>query len=211
MTKIPFSLLKTVFLTHSLLPLCIITFAVFSIKDWYPDIISLNNRYFSMSILVFLVYILYNTYSISKEIVFDNKLDENLADLKQVDDGDISLTKKMNFYLRLVEENKSKLEFYKSISPVSIIVFILGFIIKWDFNIFNNHLEDLLNFELEFNYYVVGLVVLFGIWYAFSYWKCWVFYKVVLKNYYKVKTAYEELELKKNNLNKNTKDHSVRS
>ncbi|MEB2280062.1 MULTISPECIES: hypothetical protein [Lysinibacillus] len=198
-TKISFSILKTVFLVNYLLPLCIIVFAVISIKEWYPEIISLNNRFFTICILLVLIYTLYNTYYISKQIVNDRKLREELATLKRVNDGEIRLSEKMNFYLNLVEETKSKLELYKSISLIPILTFILGFIIKWDVNIFNKHLKALLNFELEFNYYVAGMLILFVIWYVISYRKCWIFYKGMLKDYYEVKTAYEELKINKNN------------
>lgn len=203
-TKITFSLLKTVFLVNYLLPLCIIVFAVFSIKDWYPEIISLNNIFFPISVLLVLTYILYNTYAISKQIVYDNKIREEIVTLKRVRDGEIRLNQKMNFYLNLIEESKSKLEFYKSISLIPILIFILGFIIKWDFNMFNKHLKGLLNFELEFNYYVAGMLILFVVWYVISYKKSWIFYKQILKDYYKVKTAYEELEIKKNNTKEKT-------
>ncbi|WP_281217283.1 hypothetical protein [Lysinibacillus capsici] len=198
-SKMSFSLLKAVFLVNYLLPLCIIVFAVISIKEWYPEIISLNNRFFIVSILLVLIYTLYNTYSISKQIVNDRKLREELATLKRVDDGEIMLSEKMNFYLNLVEETKSKLELYKSISLIPILTFIMGFIIKWDFNIFNKHLKALLNFELEFNYYAAGMLILIVIGYVISYRKCWIFYKGILKSYYDVKTAYEELKIKKNN------------
>ncbi|GEM_PF-4594259 len=209
-TKITFSLLKTVFLVNYLLPLCIIVFAVFSIKEWYPEIISLNNRFFTISIFLILIYILYNTYSISKQLAYDRELREELAILKRVNDGEILLCKKMNDYLNLIEESKSKLEFYKSISLIPILIFILGFIIKWDFNIFNKHLKDLLNFELEFNYYVAGMLILFVIWYVISYRKCWIFYKEILKDYFKVKSAYEELKIKKNDTKEKTTPRGIK-
>lgn len=104
----------------------------------------------------------------------------------------------LNFYKNLVEINKVSLDIYKSFSPISIIVFILGIIIKWDFEKLFKYIGSFFIVEIEFNYFVILILLFVLVLYFISFRKKWVYHENLLNRYSEVRTAYEKLKIRKN-------------
>lgn len=123
---------------------------------------------------------------------------KRLSDLKSATDGEVILLSIYNDYNNFIEENKLRLDIYKSFSPIPIVVFSLGILIKWDFNKLNIYSENILDFKLEINSIIGEIILLLGIWYIISYEKYWLYHRNLLRRYAEVKTAYESLKIKEN-------------
>lgn len=195
-SKVTLKLLSIVYLNNYFIPTILILLVIKSLSNWYPNVVNLNNSYFVFGFILIIFYIAYCIYKISKEIVYSTNFSIELGELKRVDDGELRLLSRYNLYSNFLEENKVILDIYKSFSPIPIVVFLLGILIKWDFKKLSLYFENILNFKLELNFIIGGTILLFGVWYVISYRKCWVYHKNLLRRYTEVKTAYESLKIK---------------
>lgn len=187
----------SVYLGNYLIPTLLIILVINSLSKWYPKFFSFENLFFNFGCLFVLLYIIYSTYKISSEAVYSVNFKTELSDLKREQHkGEIKLLSIYNRYSNYIEENKLRLDIYKSFTPIPIVVFLLGILIKWDFNKLSLHFENILNFKLELNYIIGGTILLIGVWYVISYRKYWVYHKNLLRRYTEVKTAYESLKIK---------------
>lgn len=195
--KITPSLFLRVFINNYFIPTLLILLVIKSLSNWYHEFLNFNNSFLIFVGILVLIYITYCTYKISKEIIYSMNFSLELSDLKVVQDGESRLLSKYNLYSSFVEESKIRLDIYKSFTPLPIVVFLLGILIKWDFKRVSQHFENILNFKLELNYILSGTIFIVGIWYVISYRRCWVYHKNLLRRYTEVKTAYESLKVKR--------------
>lgn len=195
-SKITFIFFLNVYLRNYFFPTLLIILVINSLSKWYPKIFSFENSHFKYGCLFVVVYILYSTYKIASHVIDNVNFKGELRDLKRDSNGKEILFSMYNDYYCYIEENKLRLDMYKSFSPIPIVVFSLGIIIKWDLNKLSLYFENILNFKLELNTIVGGVIILLGIWYIISYRKCWAYHKNLLKGYAALKTTYESLEIK---------------
>ncbi len=198
-SKITFKFFLSVYLRNYFIPTFLIILVINSLSNWYPKIFSFENAFFKYSCILIATYILYSTYKIASHVVNNVNFKSKLWDLKRVSNGEVRLLSIYNDYNNYIEENKLRLDIYKSFSPIPIVVFSLGILIKWDFKKLSLHFENILNFKLELNTIIGGVILLLGIWYIISYRKCWAYHKNLLRRYAEVKTTYESLKIKESN------------
>ncbi|WP_139114502.1 hypothetical protein [Lysinibacillus xylanilyticus] len=194
--KITLNFFLSVYLRNYFIPTTVIILVINSLSKWYPKIINFENSFFRYGCLLVALYILYSTFKISSHAVYSVNFSKRLSDLKRANDGEVMLLSIYNDYNNFIEENKLRLDIYKSFSPIPIVVFSLGILIKWDFNKLSVYFENILNFKLELNSIIGGVILLLGIWYIISYRKCWAYHRNLLRRYGEVKTAYESLKIK---------------
>lgn len=161
--KITLNFFKSVYLRNFIPTIVIIL--INSLSKWYPNIINFENLFYIYGCLLVALYILYSTFKISSHAVYSVNFSKRLSDLKSATDGEVILLSIYNDYNNFIEENKLRLDIYKSFSPIPIVVFSLGILIKWDFNKLNIYSENILDFKLEINSIIRGIIVLLGIWY----------------------------------------------
>ncbi|MDP1394438.1 hypothetical protein Q8G28_13565 [Lysinibacillus capsici] len=186
----------SVYLRNYFIPTIVIIVVINSLSKWYPKIFSFENSFFKYGCVLVALYILYSTFKISSQFVYSINFSRLLFELKRENDGEERLLSAYNSYSNYIEENKLRLDIYKSFSPIPIVVFSLGILIKWDFNKLSVYFENVLNFKLELNSIIGGVILLLGIWYIISYRKCWAYHRNLLRRYAEVKTAYESLKIK---------------
>ncbi|MFC9542957.1 hypothetical protein ACFTQ7_24415 [Lysinibacillus sp. NPDC056959] len=194
--KITLKIFLSVYLRNYFIPTLLIILVINSLSRWYPKIFSFENSFFKYGCLLVAIYILYSTFKISSQAVYSVNFRREIFDLKRETDGEVKLLSRYNNYSNYLEENKLRLDIYKSFSPIPIVVFSLGILIKWDLNKLSLYFENILNFKLELNSIIGGVIFLLGIWYIISYSKCWAYHKNLLRRYAEVKTAYESLKIK---------------
>ncbi|MFJ8518987.1 hypothetical protein [Lysinibacillus xylanilyticus] len=194
--KITLKIFFSVYLRNYFIPTLLIILVINSLSRWYPKIFSFENSFFKYGCLLVAIYILYSTFKISSQAVYSVNFRREIFDLKRETDGEVKLLSRYNNYSNYLEENKLRLDIYKSFSPIPIVVFSLGILIKWDLNKLSLYFENILNFKLELNSIIGGVIFLLGIWYIISYSKCWAYHKNLLRRYAEVKTAYESLKIK---------------
>lgn len=196
--KITFNLFIDVLLRKFSLQFLLISLGIYSFYRWHPMVFDQYYQYVICGFIIVLVYIFYSTYNISKDIVSHVNYKLELEEKMRLDNAEELLVSELNFYKNLVEINKVSLDIYKSFSPISIIVFILGIIIKWDFEKLFKYIGSFFIVEIEFNYFVILILLFVLVLYFISFRKKWVYHENLLNRYSEVRTAYEKLKIRKN-------------
>lgn len=182
-----------------LIPSIIAILVLVVIDRFYPNFISKENYLVIVLLVICGISLVISCIKTYKDTVADLKANTFIREQKRTDDAIIRMLRGMNHYEKYIEEYKMRIEIHKAITPIPILVFILGIVITWDSADFKEVLNDLIVLQITYDYVVGGILVFSGIWYVFSYKNCWEKYKFSLKRYYLYKNEYDVLSLSLNN------------
>jgi len=190
-SKIAFNVLVRI----HLIPSIVTIFVLVVIDKFYPHFISKDNYLVMVLLIIFVIGLIFSCIKTYKDIVADLNANNFIREQKKTDDAIERMLRGMNHYGQFVEEYKMKIEIHKAVTPIPILVFILGIVIRWDSDVIKAALNDFIGLELTYDYVIGGILVFSGIWYIYSYKKCWEKYKFSLKRYYSYKNEYDVLSL----------------
>lgn len=167
-------------------------------NSMYPRFINFKNHLFVVAFRVLIVYV------IIKNIINYKNLMEYLSRNYAIMEIRNSANAKDRFYffalmyLEKLEISKTKLDIMKSLTPIPIIVFLLGVLIDIEFSILGEWLTTLINDVKSFNFNVKQSIILISFvlifYYLNEYRSAWSAYKYNLREYYAFKYEYDIIE-----------------
>lgn len=164
-------------------------------NSFFPSQVSIKNTYFRITLMIIGIYLAVKNYYYYKNLLGVLERSDVIYKIKQNYNAKERLYYFVVFYSERIDQCKMKIDILKSLTPVPIMVFLLGILLNSDISNLGEGIEafvdNIKNLNVSNEQVILFMVFLLMFYYLYEYRSAWMTYKDALKGYFAYKYEHD--------------------